>query len=90
MNDSISGIGTHFIPSHRMPSLMNRLSELETDELDVVNACIDEFAGILFWRLNADFYQVMYPSKNLKIGLLEGKLEMPLIGIFLISTCLNF
>ncbi|KAJ3319971.1 hypothetical protein HDV06_005789 [Boothiomyces sp. JEL0866] len=43
----ISGFGTHFVPSSRIPALMERLAELETDELDVVNAAIDEFSGEL-------------------------------------------
>ena len=41
----IAGFGTHFIPSSRLDSLLARLAELETDELDVVNDCIDEFSG---------------------------------------------
>jgi 3-hydroxyisobutyryl-CoA hydrolase len=41
----LAGVGTHFVPSSRLEALMSRLGELETDELDAVNACIDEFSG---------------------------------------------
>ncbi|KAI8925379.1 ClpP/crotonase-like domain-containing protein [Entophlyctis helioformis] len=40
----IAGIATHYIPAGRLPALYARLSELESDELDVVNAAIDEFS----------------------------------------------
>ena len=43
----LAGFGTHFVPSSRLEALTARLAELETDELDVVNACIDEFSGYL-------------------------------------------
>ncbi|KAJ3335871.1 hypothetical protein HDU91_001993, partial [Kappamyces sp. JEL0680] len=43
----IAGFATHYVPSQRLDSLMARLAELETDELDVVNACIDEYSGVL-------------------------------------------
>ena len=35
------------MPSARLPALMERLSELESDELDVVNAAIDEFSEVV-------------------------------------------
>ncbi|TPX61970.1 hypothetical protein SpCBS45565_g07134 [Spizellomyces sp. 'palustris'] len=40
-----AGIATHFIPSARLPSLLSRLAELETDELDVINGILEEFVG---------------------------------------------
>ncbi|KAI8910779.1 ClpP/crotonase-like domain-containing protein [Gorgonomyces haynaldii] len=40
----IAGIGTHYVPSARLPALMQQLAELETDELQVVNQVIDEFS----------------------------------------------
>ncbi|KAJ3035375.1 hypothetical protein HDV00_004019 [Rhizophlyctis rosea] len=41
----LAGIATHFVPASRLKSLLNRLAELETDEIDVVNAAIEEFVG---------------------------------------------
>lgn len=43
----IAGFGTHYVPASRLPMLMARLSDLETDELDVVNSTIDEFSANL-------------------------------------------
>ncbi|KAJ2994890.1 hypothetical protein HDV02_001256 [Globomyces sp. JEL0801] len=40
-----AGFGTHYVPSTRIDTLTNRLAELETDELDVINGIIDEFSG---------------------------------------------
>ncbi|TPX56211.1 hypothetical protein PhCBS80983_g04687 [Powellomyces hirtus] len=41
----MAGIATHYIPSERLPSLMARLAELETDELEVINMVLEEFVG---------------------------------------------
>ena len=41
----IAGFATHFIPSNRIDQLTARLAELESDELAVVNGCIDEYSG---------------------------------------------
>ncbi len=43
----IAGFATHFIPSNRIDQLTARLAELESDELAVVNGCIDEYSGEL-------------------------------------------
>ncbi|KAJ3107803.1 hypothetical protein HDU97_003151 [Phlyctochytrium planicorne] len=40
-----AGIGTHFIPSERIPALLNRLTEIESDELEVINMALEEFVG---------------------------------------------
>ena len=42
----MAGIATHFVPAVRLPSLLTRLSELETSDHSVVNLAIEEFAGI--------------------------------------------
>ena len=42
---SIAGIGTHFVPSNRIPTLLARLAELESDDLELINQCIEEFVG---------------------------------------------
>ncbi|KAL5031832.1 hypothetical protein BDV3_000496 [Batrachochytrium dendrobatidis] len=41
----IAGIASHFIPSSRLSALYSRLQELDTNNIDVVNAAIDEFSG---------------------------------------------
>ncbi|TPX38224.1 hypothetical protein SmJEL517_g00019 [Synchytrium microbalum] len=41
----MAGVATHFVPAVRLPSLMTRLSELETSDYSVVNLAIEEFAG---------------------------------------------
>ncbi|KAJ3147559.1 hypothetical protein HDU86_007957 [Geranomyces michiganensis] len=41
----MAGIATHYIPSERLPALMSRLAELETDEREVVNSVLEEFVG---------------------------------------------
>lgn len=41
----LSGFATHFVPAARLDQLMARLAELESDDLSVVNGCIDEFSG---------------------------------------------
>ncbi|KAJ3020289.1 hypothetical protein HKX48_001060 [Thoreauomyces humboldtii] len=41
----MAGIATHYIPSERLPALMSRLAELETDELEVINMVLEEFVG---------------------------------------------
>ena len=40
---SFSGIATHFVPSERLPHLEDRLSELESDDHEVINAAIEDF-----------------------------------------------
>ncbi|KAI8803654.1 ClpP/crotonase-like domain-containing protein [Cladochytrium replicatum] len=48
-----AGIGTHYIPSARLPMLMNRLAELETSEIEAVNMVLEEFVAetsISKWR----------------------------------------
>ncbi len=41
----IAGFATHYIPSNHLDQLTARLAELESDELSVVNGCIDEYSG---------------------------------------------
>ncbi|KAJ3021834.1 UNVERIFIED_CONTAM: hypothetical protein HDU68_009435 [Siphonaria sp. JEL0065] len=41
----MAGIATHFVPSDRLPALLERLAALESDEMEVVNAAIDEFVA---------------------------------------------
>ncbi|CAG8550808.1 13624_t:CDS:2, partial [Cetraspora pellucida] len=41
----LSGIATHYVPSQRLPLLENRLSEIECDEHEVINAAIEEFVA---------------------------------------------
>ncbi|CAG8548710.1 7782_t:CDS:2, partial [Scutellospora calospora] len=36
---------THYVPSQRLPLLENRLSEIECDDHDVINAVIEEFVA---------------------------------------------
>ncbi|KAL2917801.1 3-hydroxyisobutyryl-CoA hydrolase [Polyrhizophydium stewartii] len=56
----IAGIATHYVPSARLPALYARLAEVESDELDVINAIIDEFSGdtsadkFLNWSLGGE------------------------------------
>ncbi|KAI9095608.1 ClpP/crotonase-like domain-containing protein [Phlyctochytrium arcticum] len=38
-----AGIATHYIPSERLPALMARLAELESDEIEVINGVLEEF-----------------------------------------------
>ncbi|CAG8502230.1 5742_t:CDS:2 [Paraglomus occultum] len=38
-----SGIATHYVPSERLPHLEDRLSELESDDHEVINAAIEDF-----------------------------------------------
>ncbi|KAI8844792.1 ClpP/crotonase-like domain-containing protein [Chytridium lagenaria] len=40
-----AGVGTHFIPAERIPALLNRLSEIESDEIEVINMALEEFVG---------------------------------------------
>ncbi|KAJ3138812.1 hypothetical protein HK100_012208 [Physocladia obscura] len=39
----MAGIATHFVPSDRLPQLLERLSALDSSDLTVVDAAIDEF-----------------------------------------------
>lgn len=41
----MAGIATHYIPSARLPTLLTRLTELETEELDVINNILEEFVA---------------------------------------------
>ncbi|KAJ3123015.1 hypothetical protein HK098_002271 [Nowakowskiella sp. JEL0407] len=40
----ISGIASHFINSAQIPDLVNRLADLESADMEVVNSAIEEFA----------------------------------------------
>jgi 3-hydroxyisobutyryl-CoA hydrolase len=40
---SMAGIATHFVPSQRIPELIQRLSALESDEMEVVNDTIEDY-----------------------------------------------
>ncbi len=61
----IAGFATHYVPSDRLEPLMARLAELETDELDVVNACIDEYSGIsLDLMLRCPFSRQIYELES--------------------------
>ncbi|KAJ3279548.1 hypothetical protein HK104_001377 [Borealophlyctis nickersoniae] len=41
----MAGIATHYIPSGRLKTLINRLAELETEELDTVNGILEEYVA---------------------------------------------
>src|SRR5687768_9958474 len=43
--DSLAGIATHYVPSERLAALEDRLSELETDNHDVINMAIEDFVS---------------------------------------------
>ncbi|KAI9197407.1 ClpP/crotonase-like domain-containing protein [Polychytrium aggregatum] len=49
----LAGIATHFVPSERIPALLARLSELSTDEIDVINYAIEDFVG----DINPELYK---------------------------------
>ncbi|KAG9306831.1 hypothetical protein G9A89_005732 [Geosiphon pyriformis] len=40
-----SGIATHYVPSERLDNLEERLSELESDDYEVINSAIEDFVG---------------------------------------------
>ncbi|KAI9592641.1 ClpP/crotonase-like domain-containing protein [Syncephalis fuscata] len=40
-----AGIGTHYVLSHRLPALEERLNELESEDFDVINMAIEEFSA---------------------------------------------
>ncbi|KAG0202184.1 hypothetical protein BGX28_005206 [Mortierella sp. GBA30] len=40
-----AGIATHYVPSERLAALEDRLSELETDNYDVINMAIEDFVS---------------------------------------------
>jgi 3-hydroxyisobutyryl-CoA hydrolase len=42
---SLSGIATHYVPSQRLSHLEDRLSELESDDHEVINAAIEDFVS---------------------------------------------
>ncbi|GBB93781.1 hypothetical protein RclHR1_02230007 [Rhizophagus clarus] len=41
----LSGIATHYVPSQRLSYLEDRLSELESDDHEVINAAIEDFVS---------------------------------------------
>ncbi|KAI9291008.1 ClpP/crotonase [Neoconidiobolus thromboides FSU 785] len=41
----IAGIATHYVPSERIPILEERLNELDSSDLDVVNLAIEDFVA---------------------------------------------
>jgi len=41
-----AGIATHYVPSNRLQALETRLSELETQNFDVINDAIEEFTEV--------------------------------------------
>ncbi|KAG9065287.1 hypothetical protein KI688_002611 [Linnemannia hyalina] len=41
----LAGIATHYVPSDRLAALEDRLSELETDNHDVINMAIEDFVS---------------------------------------------
>ncbi|KAF9426112.1 hypothetical protein BGZ94_006943 [Podila epigama] len=41
----LAGIATHYVPSERLPALEDRLSELETQNHDVINMAIEDFVS---------------------------------------------
>ncbi|KAJ3348699.1 hypothetical protein HDU83_001102 [Entophlyctis luteolus] len=41
----MAGIATHFVPSDRLPMLLDRLANLDTSDLDVVDSAINEFVA---------------------------------------------
>ncbi|KAJ3140446.1 hypothetical protein HK101_003479 [Irineochytrium annulatum] len=55
-----AGIGTHFVPSERLPALTERLTHLDTEDMEVVNAALEDFVGDttleewMTWRLGGD------------------------------------
>lgn len=64
-----AGFGTHFISSSRLEPLLARLAEIETDNLEVVNACIDEFSSHI-------------PAENFKNWSLGGKIGSLIDRVF--------
>lgn len=46
----MSGIATHYITSDRIPELMNRLSEVESTSIEVVNHILEVMSGILLTK----------------------------------------
>jgi 3-hydroxyisobutyryl-CoA hydrolase len=40
-----AGLATHYVPAQRLPALEERLNELESDDLSVVNMAIEEFSA---------------------------------------------
>ncbi|RKP25597.1 ClpP/crotonase-like domain-containing protein [Syncephalis pseudoplumigaleata] len=40
-----AGIATHYVLSHRLPALEERLNELESEDLEVINMAIEEFSA---------------------------------------------
>ena len=57
----MTNLATHYVPSSRIPLLVTRLSELETSDLRVIAAAIEEFVDDPIpletwtsWRLGND------------------------------------
>jgi 3-hydroxyisobutyryl-CoA hydrolase len=42
---SLSGIATHYVPSQLLSNLEDRLSELESDDHEVINSAIEDFVA---------------------------------------------
>ncbi|CAG8443405.1 2026_t:CDS:2 [Acaulospora colombiana] len=45
MDVFFSGIATHYVPSQRLPLLEVRLSELESDDHEIINSAIEDFVA---------------------------------------------
>ncbi|KAF9978098.1 hypothetical protein BGZ65_007121, partial [Modicella reniformis] len=45
IDNVFAGIATHYVPSERLAALEDRLSELETDNHDVINMAIEDFVS---------------------------------------------
>ena len=41
----MAGIATHFIPSIRLPMLLGQLTQLESDNMEIVNGMLNEYSG---------------------------------------------
>jgi 3-hydroxyisobutyryl-CoA hydrolase len=71
----IAGFGTHFIPSSRLDTLLTELGALETDNLDTINGCIDNFSGHLEvgkfknWSLGGDIAELI--DRTFKFNTIE-------------------
>jgi hypothetical protein len=41
----MAGVGTHYVPYERVPGLLARLADIETDEMEVIQVAIEEYVG---------------------------------------------
>ncbi|EJU00771.1 ClpP/crotonase [Dacryopinax primogenitus] len=48
------GLATHFVPSERIPKLLERLAQLNPPDFDAVNAAIEEYAADDYSALSTD------------------------------------